>query len=67
MQIVHRIRVFILLVIAAVSLRSTLGTSDTSDEDGFHGRIGIGRIEYLKYDCYPVLKRYVVRLWLMKN
>jgi len=26
---------------------SALGTSDTSEEDGFRGRLGIGRIEFL--------------------
>jgi len=38
-------------VLVCETLRSALGTSDTSEEDGFRGKLGIGRIEYLSYVC----------------
>jgi len=44
---------------AAASLRSALETSDTSEEGGFHGGLGIGRIEHFSYVCYSMPDRYV--------
>jgi len=49
----------VLLCETAASLRSALGTSDTSKEDRFRGRLGIGRIEYLPDVCYPMPECYV--------
>jgi len=44
---------------AAASLRSALGTSDTSEDDRFRVRLGIGRTAYLTYVCYSMPERYM--------